>query len=97
MTSCVLGVGKASPYAGRHFMISFAGRTPCTTISFRFSSVTSEGTHWLSKLSLSSAMDAKRVERIGVRLAEIGREVDRVVVREIFHRDKIVRSERIKV
>jgi hypothetical protein len=42
-------------------------------------------------------MDAKRVERIGVRLAEIGREVDRVVVREIFHRDKIVRSERIKV
>jgi hypothetical protein len=65
-------------------MISFAGRTPCATISFKFSSVTSEGAHWLSKLSLSSAMDANWMMRFDLEVARNGWEIDAVVARKTF-------------
>src|SRR6266540_1737893 len=43
--SPVLAVGKASPSAARHPMISFSGRTPSFTIRWRCSSVTVDSCH----------------------------------------------------
>jgi len=75
-------------HAGRHPMISLAGSTPCATISFRLSSVTSEGAHWLSKLSLSSVMDEKGMKRSGERVVMIGGEIDVVVARKTLAEEK---------
>src|SRR5438105_2283894 len=50
----MLAVGKASPLAARHPMISFSGRTPSFTIRWRCSSVTVDACHTRSGGGISA-------------------------------------------
>src|SRR6266498_654430 len=61
MISPVFAVGKASPSAARHPMISFSGRTPSFTIRRRCSSVTVDLCHTRSGGGIS-AIGEKRGE-----------------------------------
>src|SRR5438132_4064903 len=94
MISAVLAVGKASPSAAHHPMISFSGRTPSFTIRWRCSSVTVDACHTRSGGGISAIGEKQSGIRARSELSKQRKTPNRAVVLEA---GKAVEDERRKM